>query len=610
MCGIIGYTGSENSVPKLLHGLSALEYRGYDSAGIAIFKDGEIQVIKQKGRLSNIAEKIADMKPELYSNCGIGHTRWATHGEPSNVNSHPHSAKNLTLVHNGIIENYLTLKKELEGLGYNFVSDTDTEIAAKLIDYFYEQSHDPFGSVKSALGRLKGSFALGIIFKDIPGKIFTTRRDNPLIIAISDKGNYIASDIPAILKYTNKYYQLAHDEIAIIEADKVTIYDKEMNIIEKELQEAKWDIDAAEKGGYPHFMIKEIAEEPSSVVKTIRPRILNGLPDLGIEELDDARLRSFKKISIVACGTAMHAGLVGKTAIERMARVPVDVVIASEFRYMNPIINKDDLVVIISQSGETADTLAALRLAKENGAFTLAVVNVAGSSIAREADSVLYTWAGPEIAVASTKAYIVQVCVMYLFATRLAMAHGKLSDDDAKSMMDELLNRIPAAIEESISLSEQCKEIADRYKDAHDIFYIGRGLDYDMAQEASLKLKEISYIHSEAYAAGELKHGTISLITDGVPVIALATDSSLYDKMVSNIKECKARGGKVIMLCKKNSPLAEEIADEILYLPDVSELYMPTVVMPLMQLLAYYASVLLGCDVDKPRNLAKSVTVE
>ncbi|MBE6623715.1 MAG: glutamine--fructose-6-phosphate transaminase (isomerizing) [Ruminococcaceae bacterium] len=611
MCGIIGYVGIENSVPKLIDGLKALEYRGYDSAGIAVFTDGGITTVKAKGRIANIEELLKKSYSALSSSCGIGHTRWATHGEPSDINSHPHGTERLRLVHNGIIENYIVLKKELMDLGYTFESETDTEIASKLVDLNYKETSDCFAAVKKSLEKLQGSYALGIIFKDVPGKIFATRKDSPLIIAVSESGNFIASDIPAVLKYTNKYYQLEQGEIAIVEKDKVTVYGLDGQIIEKKLCVADWDIDAAEKGGWDHFMIKEINEEPDSIIKTIRPRVVNGLPNLQLEELSDEKLASFKNITMVACGTAMHAGLIGKTAIERLARIPVKVEIASEFRYKNPIITKDDLVIIISQSGETADTLAALRLAKERGAYTLAIVNVAGSSIAREADSTLYTWAGPEIAVASTKAYTVQISVMYLIAVKLALSVGKITEEEAKNHMRILLEHTPVACEQALLLNDECKRIADKYKDSHDLFFIGRGIDYDIAVEASLKLKEISYIHSEAYAAGELKHGTISLITTGTPVIAVCTEDELYDKMISNIKEVKARGAKVIMICKKGAKGADDVADDIFYIPELEDgLYMPIPAMTVLQLISYYTSVLLDLDVDKPRNLAKSVTVE
>ncbi len=610
MCGIIGYCGTENSVPKLIDGLKSLEYRGYDSAGIAVFTDSGINVIKAKGRIANVEELINTGHSGLTSNCGIGHTRWATHGVPSDTNSHPHGTENVKIVHNGIIENYIKLKKQLISDGYAFESETDTEVAAKIIDAFYIKEKDPIKAIKSAIGVLSGSYALGIMFKDYPGKIFATRKDSPLIVAISDNGNFIASDIPAVLKYTNKYYQMEKGEIAIVEENSVTIIDSESKPVEKELLVADWSVDAAEKGGFEHFMKKEIFEEPSAIIKTIRPRVYHGLPQLDLEDLSDDKLRGIRQITIVACGTAMHAGFIGKTAIERLARIPVKVEIASEFRYKNPIIGKEDLVIIISQSGETADSLAALRLSKERGAYTLGIVNVAGSSIAREADSTLYTWAGPEIAVASTKAYTVQISLMYLFAIKLGLIHEKIEMDEAADLVETLLNKAPESVEKALLLDENCKEFSNKFKDHEHLFFIGRGIDYDIAVEASLKLKEISYIHSEAYAAGELKHGTISLITDNTPVIAVCTDDALFDKMVSNIKEVKARGAYVLLVCNESFKGAEDVADEIIRVPEIDKLFSAIPTMTVLQLIAYYASVLLGCDVDKPRNLAKSVTVE
>ena len=611
MCGIIGYTGGENAVPKLLEGLSALEYRGYDSAGIAVFGDGDaLQVVKSKGRLALLEDKINHLAEKLSSHCGIGHTRWATHGEPSDVNSHPHGTPRVYIVHNGIIENYAEIKAFLIGKGYTFVSETDTETAAKLIDYYYTQTGDPTDAMALALKMLSGSYAIGAIFAGHPGTIYATRKDNPLIIAVSDIGNFIASDIPAVLKYTNKYYRIDEGEVAVITPKDVTVLSPDKQPVNKPLEVADWDIEAAEKGGYPHFMIKEIHEEPDAIIKTLRPRIKNGMPDFGIPELTDEKLASFERIHIVACGTAMHAGLIGKYAAESLARIPVNVEIASEFRYKNPILGKRDLVIIISQSGETADTLAALRLAKENGVYTLAIVNVAGSSIAREADSVIYTWAGPEIAVASTKAYTVQIAVMYLFALRLAYACAKLDEEQVKAYVAELLDIAPKMIQKALDREPECARIAKKYKDQNDIFFIGRGADYALSMESALKLKEISYIHCEAYAAGELKHGTISLITDGTPVFALANYEGLYEKMISNIKEVRARGARVILMCSENAAVPENVADDILRVPTMSELFMPIPSATLSQLIAYYTSLYLGCDVDKPRNLAKSVTVE
>lgn len=610
MCGIIGYSGVENSVPKLIEGLKALEYRGYDSAGIAVFTENGISVVKSKGRIANI-EKILDTEyPNLESVCGIGHTRWATHGEPSDRNSHPHGTDRIRLVHNGIIENYIQLKKELSACGYSFESDTDTEIASKLIDLNYKTSGDPIKAIKSTVEKLEGSYALGIIFDKHPGKIFAARKDSPLIVALSENGNFIASDIPAVLKHTNRYYQLEQGEIAIVEKDKVTVYDEFGSVAKKEVLTADWDVGSAEKGGYEHFMLKEINEEPLAIVNTIRPRIKDGLPCLDLPHLSDEAIKAFKRVSIVACGTAMHAGFIGRTAIETLARIPVKVEIASEFRYKNPILDKEDLVIIISQSGETADSLAALRLSKERGAHTLAIVNVAGSSIAREADSTLYTWAGPEIAVASTKAYTVQISLMYLIATKFALCNGRITKDKAKEYLHTLLTLSPVAVENALMLSDKCRQISEKIKNAEHLFYIGRGIDYDIAQEASLKLKEISYIHSEAYAAGEMKHGTISLIADGVPVIAVCTQDHLVEKMISNIKEVKARGAFVLVICKENMQIDKEVADEVLKIPVLSDLFMPIPAMTVLQLVAYHTSVIRGCDVDKPRNLAKSVTVE
>lgn len=611
MCGIIGYSGSENAVPKILEGLSALEYRGYDSAGIAVFdSEKTIKVVKSKGKLALLEEKIANLESKLVSNCGIGHTRWATHGEPSDVNSHPHGTARVSIVHNGIIENYSEIKEFLIGKGYAFESETDTETAAKLIDYYFCETNDPVKAMRKAIGMLSGSYAIGAVFAGYPGSIYCTRKDNPLIVAVSEIGNFIASDIPAVLKYTNKYYRLDEGEIAVVTPDNVAVLSVNDTPAEKKLETADWDIEAAEKGGYPHFMIKEIHEEPDAIIKTLRPRIHDGMPLLGVEGLDDKRLSSFERIHIVACGTAMHAGLIGKFAAESLARIPVNVEIASEFRYKNPILGKNDLVIIISQSGETADTLAALRLAKQNGVYTLAVVNVAGSSIAREADSVIYTWAGPEIAVASTKAYTVQIAVMYLFALRLAYACGRIDEKKVKSYVSELLDIAPKMIQKALDMEKQCSEIAKKYKDNNDIFFIGRGADYALSMEAALKLKEISYIHCEAYAAGELKHGTISLVTDGTPVFALANYEGLYEKMISNIKEVRARGARVILLCGENAVIPENVADDVLRVPQMSELFMPVPTATLSQLIAYYTALYLGCDVDKPRNLAKSVTVE
>jgi len=611
MCGIIGYSGRENAVDLLVEGLQALEYRGYDSAGIAIFRNREIEVIKSMGKLVNMKQLIQEKGNDFSSCCGIGHTRWATHGKPSDINSHPHSTKNLSLVHNGIIENYIELKEKLvTEKHYTFISETDTEIAAKLIDSYYVESGDPFSAITSALAELRGSYAFGVIFKDYPGTVFATRKDSPLICAVHEDGNFIASDIPAVLRRTNRYYMMEQGEIAVLTGDSISFYDLAHHPIEKEMKQADWDLEAAEKGNYPHFMLKEIFEQPAVIRKTVAPRIEDGLVNLHVEGLTDEVLKSFRRVIFVACGTAMHAGMVGKTCIENLARIPVNVEIASEFRYNDPIIYPDDLVVVISQSGETADTLAALRLAKEKGSKTLAIVNVVGSSIARDADYVFYTWAGPEIAVASTKAYSVQVSSMYLLALKFAQIHNTLSDSEIRAFAKELLEVIPKHVESIINKTDRIRYISESFKNASDLFFIGRGMDYALSMEGSLKLKEISYIHSEAYAAGELKHGTISLITEGTPVIAVATGDACYEKMISNIKEVRARGAKVILICKEGAMGAREVSDRTVFLPRTYEMFTPLLAVPVLQLFAYHVSVLRGCDVDKPRNLAKSVTVE
>lgn len=607
MCGIVGYVGKDNAKKVLLDGLATLEYRGYDSSGIALFEKDGIEIIKAKGRLSCLGEKVNASGKELTSGCGIGHTRWATHGEPSDVNSHPHSGKNVVLVHNGIIENYMELKEMLLEKGYVFESQTDTEIAAKTIDYCYDG--DPQEAIKKAVELIKGAYAFGIMFSDKPDCIYAIRKDSPLIVGVSCGENFIASDVTAILKYTNTYYLLEENEIATVTKDSVIITDLDGNKIEKKLNTADWDVEAAEKGGYAHFMLKEINEQPVALKNTINPRIKDGVPNFVAEGLTDKQLDSYKRIHIIACGTAMHAGLIGKNLIEKLARVPVEVEVASEFRYRDPILSKDDLIVIISQSGETADSLAALRLAKREGIDTVAVVNVVGSSIAREADKVIYTWAGPEIAVASTKAYSVQVAVMYLFAIRLALIKGKITEEKAREITKELC-AIPDTISSVLSESIDYERTAKKISMHENMFFIGRGFDYSTALEASLKLKEISYIHSEAYAAGELKHGTISLIEDDIPVVALCTQSALLEKMISNIREVKTRGAFVIALCSNDANLPEDAVDQVIRIPNIDDVMMPLVSVVPLQLIAYYTAVESGCDIDKPRNLAKSVTVE
>lgn len=609
MCGIVGYVGHREAVPVLIDGLSKLEYRGYDSAGIAVVEDGKIKVVKSVGRLSNLEKKLAELKTPLKSCVGIGHTRWATHGEPSDVNSHPHTSSRVSIVHNGIIENYAEIKQFLIGKGYTFESETDTETAVKLIDYFYVQCGDPFEAISRTLPQLHGYYSLGIMFRDFPDRIYAVRRESPLIIGYGDGENFIASDVPAILKYTRRYSLLNTDEIAVIRCDSVEIFSDLGEKVDREILTADWDVAAAEKGGYPHFMLKEIHEQPDALRKTISPRIKDGIPDFSAEGLNDDVLCNARAFHIVACGTAMHAGLVGKRAIELLARVPVTVEIASEFRYSDPLISPDEPVIIISQSGETKDTYEAMRLAKKKGCHTIAIVNVVGSTIAREADTVLYTWAGPEIAVASTKAYSVQLGLLYLLTLRLAYVKKAIDIEHLRKLTNELL-AVPDVVNTELENTELIKQIASKYMNSEDCFFIGRSLDCALSQEGSLKLKEISYIHSEAYAAGELKHGTISLITDGVSVVGVSTQHDLAEKTFSNIKECKTRGARVLLICSNDAQVPDGLVDDIVRLPYVNDLYAPLVAIIPLQLFAYYMAVLRGCDVDKPRNLAKSVTVE
>lgn len=607
MCGIVGYAGPRDCTDVLISALSKLEYRGYDSAGIAVFENGKIAVEKTKGRLKDLEDKMArEHRP--VGHCGIGHTRWATHGEPSDINSHPHGNKRVSIVHNGIIENYIKLKAFLTEKGYAFISDTDTEIVAKLLDYYY--NGNPVETIARVISEIEGSYALGIIFSDFQDKVFAVRKDSPLIIGVGQGENFIASDVTAVLKYTKDYYLLEQDEIVAISTEQVEITDIHGCRIEKELQHATWDEEAAEKGGYEHFMLKEIHEQPTALKTTITPRILEHMPFLEECGITTEMLNHFHKIYIVACGTAMHAGMVGKYVIEKLARVEVTVDIASEFRYCDPVLSEDDLVILISQSGETADTRAVLRLAKENHATTLAIVNVKGSSIARESDFVVYTHAGPEISVASTKAYMVQLSIMYLFAFQLAYAKGKITEERCRELT-KLLEEMPELVEKTLGTQAECQYIASKLVNADSLLYIGRGLDYALSMEGSLKLKEISYIHSESYAAGELKHGTISLITQAMNVIAVATQDNLFDKTISNVKEAKARGAKVTLVCKEGIEMTGDVADYIVHVPAAADdILMPLVTVVPLQLIAYYTSVLRGCDVDKPRNLAKSVTVE
>ncbi|MBN2849692.1 MAG: glutamine--fructose-6-phosphate transaminase (isomerizing) [Erysipelotrichaceae bacterium] len=608
MCGIVGVVGSPNATEVLITGLRKLEYRGYDSVGLSVFLEGKIQTVKTKGRIDEIQKKL-DEHPLPLASVGIGHTRWATHGEPSDINSHPHGNHRISIVHNGIIENYIPIKERMIRKGYAFETQTDTEALAKLVDYYFVQKGTPLEAIKKVLEKIRGSFAVGMMFAGFPDELYAIRKDSPLIIGLGKDMNFVASDMTAILKYTRDYILLEENEIAIVKKDSVQILDLDLEEITKEIQHAHWDEQTAEKGGYPHFMLKEIHEQPKSFTQTVSPRLIDGNVSFEGEGISDEMLKGVVRITMVACGTAMHAAMVGKSLIEKMARVPVDVDVASEFRYRDPVFLPGDLVVIVSQSGETADTLAALRLAKRNHVPTLAIVNVVGSSIAREADYVLYTWAGLEIAVASTKAFFVQMAVFFLLALKLAELRQSRSEEELGGLLEDFL-KIPDLVQHVLEHHGDCKLFASKLQNSHNLLYLGRGLDYSLSLESSLKLKEISYVHSEAYPAGELKHGTISLITKDFPVIALATQVDLYEKMVSNIKEVKARGARVLLVCRENAPYIQDVADMVFTLPDVRNELMPFLSIVPMQLFAYYSSVLRGCDVDKPRNLAKSVTVE
>lgn len=607
MCGIVGYVGREECADILVDALRRLEYRGYDSAGIAVFEDDNIKTIKAKGKISDGLLVKLNTAGKLHATAGIGHTRWATHGEPSDVNSHPLGNSRISIVHNGIIENYRKIKDFLISEGYTFESETDTETVAKLLDYYYKG--DPIDAIIKTIGEIEGSYSLGILFRDFKNTIYAVRKDSPLIVGKGQNESYIASDVTAILDHTRDYYLLEPEEIAVLSEEGISFVDIHKNPIEKELMTADWDIDAAEKGGYKHFMLKEIHEQPEAVKKTIAPRIYEGMPTLEECGMTEEQLRKYKNIFVVACGTAMHAGLVGKYVIEKIGRIPVTVDVASEFRYRDPIVSPDDLVILVSQSGETADTLEALRLSKRLGADTLAIVNAKGSSIAREADMVLYTHAGPEISVASTKAYMVQLAVFYLIAFELSYARGAISEEECRKYI-KLLENVPNEIKAMLENPEKSQYVASKLIASENLLYIGRGLDYALSMEGSLKLKEISYIHSESYAAGELKHGTISLVTDGMPVIAVATQDEIYDKTVSNVKEVKARGAYTIMITKENHIPASDVSDFTITVPDTDGLLMPMIAIIPLQLIAYYTADLKGNDVDKPRNLAKSVTVE
>ena len=611
MCGIVGYIGKRQAAPILLDGLSKLEYRGYDSAGMAIYDGTQINIEKSTGRLKVLSELTHDGST-MPGTVGIGHTRWATHGEPSDKNAHPHfnETRSIAVVHNGIIENYLKLKNKLIERGYHFLSETDTEVVAHLLDYYYKKTDgDIIDTITKVMHRVEGSYALGIIFAEHPDKVYALRKDSPLIVGRSADGNLIASDVPAVLKYTRDVYFIENEEIACLTEDAIEFFNSDGEPVEKESKTIEWDINAAEKGGYEHFMLKEMYEQPKTVRDTLTPRIKDG--KIVIEELgmSEEEIRAINRIHIVACGSAYHTGVTAKYIMEGLARIPVEVDLASEFRYRNPILTKGDLVVIISQSGETADSLAALREAKAQGITTLGIVNVVGSSIAREADRVMYTWAGPEIAVATTKAYSAQLIAHYLLAINFAQARGMVTDEEVAEMLTDL-KAIPAQIEMLLANKENIQKIANRYVGAKDVFFIGRGIDYAIGMEGSLKLKEISYVHSEAYAAGELKHGTISLIEEGTLVTAIVTQKDLYKKTMSNIVEVRSRGAVVLAVTNEDNTEIEKSADYVIYIPQTNKYFTNSLAIIPLQLFAYYVSVGKGCDVDKPRNLAKSVTVE
>lgn len=608
MCGIVGYIGNEQAAPILLDGLAKLEYRGYDSAGIAVYDGTKVATLKSKGRLKVLSELSHD-GATLPGTVGIGHTRWATHGSPSDVNAHPHFNKeeSIVVVHNGIIENYLKLKKKLEKKGYEFISETDTEVIAHLLDYYYKGN--PLEAITKIMHRMEGSYALGIIFKDHPEELYAVRKDSPLIVGHTENGNIIASDVPAVLKYTRDVYFIENEEIVRMTDSTMEFFTVDEEPIEKESTTIDWDINAAEKGGFEHFMLKEMYEQPKAILDTFSPRIKGD--NIVIEELkmSDDEIREIKKIMIVACGSANHTGMTSKYIFEGLARIPVEVDLASEFRYRNPILEEGTLVVVVSQSGETADSLAALREAQVRGAKVLGIVNVVGSSIAREADNVMYTWAGPEIAVATTKAYSSQLIALYLLAMKFAHARGTLDDAGLKEMLEDL-QKLPEQVELLLNNKNKIQKFANRYLAAKDVFFIGRGIDYAISMEGSLKLKEISYIHSEAYAAGELKHGTISLIEEGTLVAAVLTQEDLYKKMISNMEEVRTRGAFVMAVTNEGNTDVERVADYVIYIPETNRYFANSLAIIPLQLFGYYVSVGRGCDVDKPRNLAKSVTVE
>ena len=608
MCGIVGYIGSRQAQDIIIEGLEKLEYRGYDSSGVAVVDANEIKTAKFKGRLS-ILENFTKENP-IHGHVGIGHTRWATHGAPSDVNSHPHlnEKDTIAVVHNGIIENYLTLKEELQANGYEFLSETDTEVVAHLVDYYYKG--DLIDAVYKTIARLKGAYALGVIAKDSPDELIAVRKESPLIIGLGDDGNYIASDVPAILNHTRNVYFLDNGEVVRLTKDHVEIYDFDRNRVEKEVHKVEWSVDAATKGGYDHFMIKEIHEQPEGIKQTLLRRIdENGYIKLDDIKLTKEDLNRINKVYIVACGTAFHAGKVGKVAIEKLAKIPVETDIASEFRYSDPFVDENTLLILVSQSGETADTLAALREAKRKGARILSITNVVGSSIARESDDVFYTWAGPEVAVASTKAYTTQLVAFYMVALDMALKKGTITEAKYFEIIEEMKTLSEKVATMLVDVEEE-KSIAQKIKEKSSLFYLGRGADYQTALEGSLKLKEISYIFTEAFAAGELKHGTIALIEEGTPVVALATQGELVEKMISNIKEVKARGAYVYAITTEGETEIAKVADEVMYIPKTMDILKPVLSVIPTQLIAYYTSLAKGIDVDKPRNLAKSVTVE
>ena len=612
MCGIVGFTGVQQAAPILLDGLSKLEYRGYDSAGIAVRNgENETEIVKAKGRLKVLAEK-TDNGAAVLGSCGIGHTRWATHGEPSESNAHPHKSDdgNVVAVHNGIIENYLELKEKLTRKGYVFYSETDTEVAVKLIDYYYKKYEGtPIDAINHAMVRIRGSYALAVMFKDYPEEIYVLRKDSTMILGIEDGESYIASDVPAILKYTRNVYYIGNMELACVRKGEITFYNLDGEEIEKELKTIEWDAEAAEKAGFEHFMMKEIHEQPKVVGDTLNSVLKDGQFDLSSVGLSEEEIKDISQIYIVACGSAYHVGIAAQYVIEDLAKIPVRVELGSEFRYRNPLLDPKGLVIVISQSGETADSLAALRESKEKGVRTMAIVNVVGSSIAREADSVFYTLAGPEIAVATTKAYSTQLMATYILALQFAKVRGEISDETYKNMIAEL-QTIPDKIAKILEDKERIQWFASKQANAHDVFFVGRGIDYAICMEGSLKMKEISYIHSEAYAAGELKHGTISLIEDDILVVGVLTQPDLYEKTISNMVECRSRGAYLMGLTTFGQYNIEDSTDFAVYIPKIDPHFATSLAVIPLQLLGYYISVAKGLDVDKPRNLAKSVTVE